>query len=78
MLPSNLRLSIFNCPVVVCVPVAVIGPVNTIEPVPAGSTTKSPFESVVIVPSANMFKSPTPIAPTKVVAPVIETLPVIV
>ena len=78
MFPSNLRLSTFNCPVVVCTPVAVIGPVNTIAPVPAGSTTKSPFESVVIVPSANMFKSPTHIAPTKVVAPVIETLPVIV
>ena len=78
VLPSALKLSTFSCPVVVCTPVAVIGPVSTIAPVPAGSTTKSPFESVVIVPSARMFKSPTPIAPTKVVAPVIETFPVIV
>ena len=61
--PSILKLSTFSCPVVVCVPVAVIGPVRTMAPVPAGSTTKSPFVSVVIVPSARMFKSPMPTAP---------------
>ena len=34
VLPSALKLSTFSCPVVVCTPVAVIGPVNKIAPVP--------------------------------------------
>ena len=62
----------------VCTPVAVIGPVNTIAPVPAGSTTKSPFESVVIVPSARMFKSPIAVAPFITTAPLNVAVPLAV
>ena len=69
-------MSTFNYPVVVCVPVAVIGPVKTIAPVPAGSITMSPFVSDVIEPSAMMFKSPTAKVPV-VKEPEIVVLPVV-
>ena len=53
----------------------VIFPVNTMAPVPAGSTTKSPFVSVVIVPSAVMFRSPILNVPVDM-SPDTVTLPV--
>ena len=46
-----------------------VNPVATTEPVPAGAITMSPLVSDVIVPSANMFKSPMPTAPAIFTAP---------
>ena len=77
-LPSILMLSTFSCPSTVPVPVIFVGPVKLIAPVPDGSRSMFPFVSVLILPSALMFKSPTlkvPVVndPDIVVLPVVAT-----
>ena len=75
-LPSNLKLSTFNCPDVDCVPVCVISVGNTNTPVPAGLIVMLWFEfeiqlSALIEPS--IVKSP-----PKFPVPLTVVLPVVV
>ena len=50
VLASILKLSTFNCPVTVPVPVILVGPERLMAPVPEGSMSTSPLVSVVILP----------------------------